>query len=42
VFFTPKFPTLGIPSKITVRVVAVKGETNTDNNEATYTVDYMG
>jgi hypothetical protein len=42
VLFTPKFPTLGIPSKITVRAEPVKGETNTGNNEATYTVDYMG
>jgi hypothetical protein len=42
VLFSPKFPTLGIPSKITVRAEPVKGETNTDNNEATYTVDYMG
>jgi hypothetical protein len=42
VLFTPKFPTLGIPSKITVRAEPVKGETNTANNEATYTVDYMG
>ena len=42
VLFTPKFPTLGIPSKITVRSVAVKGETNTSNNEATYTVEYLG
>jgi hypothetical protein len=42
VLFTPKFPTLGIPSKITVRAVPVKGEKNADNNEATYTVDYQG
>jgi hypothetical protein len=42
VLFTPKFPTLGIPSKITVRSVPVKGEKTTDNNEATYTVDYQG
>ena len=42
VLFTPKFPTLGIPSKITVRSVPVKGEKNIDNNEATYTVDYQG
>jgi hypothetical protein len=42
VFFIPKFPTLGIPSKITVRAVPVKGETYTTNNEATYTVDYLG
>jgi hypothetical protein len=42
VLFTPKFPTLGIPSKITVRAEPVKGETITSNNEATYTVDYMG
>ena len=42
VLFSPKFPTLGIPSKITVRAEPVKGETITSNNEATYTVDYMG
>jgi hypothetical protein len=42
VLFTPKFPTLGIPSKITVRAVPVKGEKDPSNNEATYTVDYMG
>jgi len=42
VLFTPKFPTLGIPSKITVRSVAVKGEKDASNNEATYTVLYMG
>jgi hypothetical protein len=42
VLFSPKFPTLGIPSKITVRAEPVKGETNSGNNEATYTVDYMG
>lgn len=42
VLFTPKFPVLGIPSKITVRAVAVPGEKNTTNNEATYTVDYQG
>jgi hypothetical protein len=42
VLFTPKFPTLGIPSKITVRSVPVKNEGNTSNNEATYTVDYQG
>jgi hypothetical protein len=42
VLFTPKFPVLGIPSKITVRAEAVPGEKNTSNNEATYTVDYQG
>jgi hypothetical protein len=42
VLFTPKFPTLGIPSKITVRSVPVKGEKDSTNNEATYTVLYQG
>jgi hypothetical protein len=42
VLFTPKFPVLGIPSKIVVRAVPVKGEGNADNNEATYVVDYQG
>jgi hypothetical protein len=42
VLFTPKFPVLGIPSKIVVRAVPVKGEGNSSNNEATYVVDYQG
>jgi hypothetical protein len=42
VLFTPKFPVLGIPSKITVRAEPVPHETNATNNEATYTVDYQG
>jgi hypothetical protein len=42
VLFTPKFPTLGIPQKITVRAEPVPGEKNASNNEATYTVDYQG
>jgi hypothetical protein len=42
VLFKPRFPTLGIPSKITVRAEPVKNEGNVGNNEATYTVDYMG
>jgi hypothetical protein len=42
VIFTPKFPTLGIPQKITVRAEPVPGEKNADNNQATYTVEYQG
>ncbi len=42
VSFAPKSPTLGIPTKIVVRSVAVKNEKNTSNNTATYPVEYSG
>jgi hypothetical protein len=42
VAFAPVSPTLGIPSKIGVTAVPVKGEKNTGNNSAQYTVEYQG
>ena len=42
VSFAPVSPTLGIPSKISVRSVPQKTEKNTGNNSAQYTVEYQG
>jgi CARDB protein len=42
VSFAPVSPTLGIPSKISVRSVPQKTEKNTGNNSARYTVEYQG
>ncbi|MEO9176936.1 MAG: CARDB domain-containing protein [Gaiellales bacterium] len=42
VSFTPKNPTLGIPTKLVVRSVGVPHEKNLSNNTATYQVEYAG
>jgi hypothetical protein len=38
----PETPPIGTPVRVTVQIVPVPGEVNTDNNSATYTVIFTG